>query len=68
MTVRLLRVPSPVMFDCSAPVTMWAAGTVSYTFDPLIAERAEALPTRFEADSVFRTIRFPRLPTFVIRF
>ena len=55
------------MFDCRAPVTIWAAGTVSYTFEPLMAERAEALPIRFEADSVFKTIRFPRLPTFVIR-
>ena len=29
VTVRLLRVPRPVMFDCRAPVTTWAAGTVS---------------------------------------
>ena len=29
VTVRLLSVPRPVMFDCRAPVTMWAAGTVS---------------------------------------
>ena len=56
------------MFDCRAPVTTWAAGTVSYTFEPLMDERAEALPTRFDADKVFRTVRFPRLPTFVIRF
>ena len=29
VTVRLLSVPRPVMLACRAPVTTWAAGTVS---------------------------------------
>lgn len=29
VTIRLLKTPRPVMLDCRAPVTTWAAGTVS---------------------------------------
>ena len=68
VTFSVLKVPRLVMFDWEAPVTTCAAGTVSNTFDPLTAYRADPFPVRFEALTVPVTMRLLRVPTFVIRF
>lgn len=43
--------PTDVIFPWAATVTLWAVGTVE-TFEPVILDRAEALPTNKFEDKI----------------
>lgn len=43
--------PTDVILGCEATVTLWAVGTVE-TFEPVMLDRADALPTNKFEDKI----------------